>query len=278
MKKLLTVAAVGVVAMLILGGTCPGPGILEAPTISSVKMADGAMTVYWNPSIDEEHEDFTGYNVYLFTDSTLYDLSGDNDTLADYLVNSTPTTDTSLAISNLSNDTIYYIQVRTVSGEDQVGDYNLNQPYVSASPRPEFTVTLNFEESESNQNEPGVAVVFATGTVVDEVNGEFPDADAFADHYVKADSTQLVSADARPNGRHTLIVLETGTYDEFWDASGVDFGTSDRALFSEGDLLVAKTQDGNYVKISIEAIDNTTTPWTVDLKFAYQNIPDFPRF
>jgi len=274
MKKLLTVAAVGVVAMFLLGGTCEGPPSLEPPDISKVVMGESDVTVYWNPSVDEENEDFTGYNVYVFTDSTLYDLAGDNDTLADYLVNDSPITDTTYTITGLKQDTIYYIQVRTVSGEDNVGDYNLSQPYVKASPRPERTVTLELEVSPSSQ----CAIDFASGEIGTRGDLSTTWGDMWVDYDSQLDSVWFDSPMHGNTNCRTTLLENKGQmeFDDLWEVT--QDPTEESVGIDEGDLIVAKTEDGNYVKIYVEVLDKTGSPPTVKITYAYQNVTGFPGF
>lgn len=271
MKKLLTVTTVGVVAMLMLGGTCGGPGMLEAPDIVKVVMGASNVAIYWNPSIDETNEDFTGYNVYVFTDSTFYDLAGDNDTLADYLVNTTPTTDTTYTISGLSQDTVYFLQVRTVSGESDVGDYNMSQPYVSASPRPEYTVAVDMEQGTN----PNCAIHFADGTIGLRTDLSTIWGDMWVD-YASPDSVWFDSPmHGNTNCRTTLLGNEgQKNFDDIWEIT--QDPTEESIGIIEGDLIVAKTEDGNYVKIYVETVDFTN--YTVTIKYAYQNVVGFPGF
>ena len=191
-------------------------------------------------------------------------------------INATVITSNTYTVTGLSKDTVYYFQVRTVNTDDKVGDYNADVPFVQMSPRPGYVIgQLMMEISGSDSNETGCALRFETGEVLDEVNNEFPNADIFADK-IDPDSAQLVTASARTNGRSTLIAkLDTTEYSyDDWDFSGYTFGNDDRQVVRVNDLLLCKTEEGNYVKVLIQDVDLPNN--TISLKYAYQNLTNYP--
>ncbi len=271
MKKLI-LAGLTIALMFIIG--CGGAALLQAPKITGVVADSNSVTLTWEADTTIENDtDFQGYNVYVSTDSTEL-LVSDGENLNKF--NATVITGNTYTVTGLSKDTVYYFQVRTVNTDDKVGDYNTDVPYVQMSPRPGYVIgQLTMEISSADSNETGCALRFETGEVLDEVNGEFPNADVFADK-VDADSAQLVTASARTNGRSTLIAkLDTTVYSyDNWDFSGYTFGNDDRQVIRINDLLLCKTEEGNYVKVLIQDVDLTNN--TVSLKFAYQNLADYP--
>ena len=274
-KALLALAAI--VAMLING--CGGADVFDAPEITGVAMDSASVAVTWTPDTTvENNADFSGYNVYVYTDSSELlaedgeDLNKDN---ANVIAASTYT------IAGLSQDTVYYIQVRTVNIDDKVGSYNTNVPFVEASPRPEFTATLSFELDPQYQNETEIALRFADAAKLDEVNGQIDStADVFFDAYSDT-MTQVVSPDHRTNPpqtnpKHTVMVnMGQMGFDDLHEApSTIDHANVD---FVQGDLVVLKTEEGNYVKMHIDEVLKAPD-WTVTVTYAYQNIANYPHF
>lgn len=272
MKKLL-MASIAIVVMFIIG--CGGAVVLDSPEITTVVMEDASVTITWTAdTLIENDEDFSGYNVYVSTDSSELLVADGEDLDKD---NASVITANTYTVTGLSNDTIYFVQVRTVNTEDQVGDYNADVPFVQASPRPGFTIgMLKMEMYTGVPDEDSCALRFETGEILDEVNDEFPNADVFADLFETLDTVQLVTASARPNGRSTLVAkLDTTEYTwDDWDFSGFTFGNDDRQVIWADDLLLCKTEEGNYVKVLIEDVDFVN--YTISLQYAYQNIPDYP--
>jgi len=278
MKRLLMSCFALMIMVLITG--CPSSvEKLVAPEITGVVADSNSVAITWTVDTTVENNSaFAGYNVYVTTDSVpLLDLEGDSLNKD----NLTIITTNSYTVDNLSIDSIYYIQVRTVNTDDEVGEYNAAVPFVSMQPRPEYVFgQVKMEILDANQNEANVAIRFSTGALLNEVNNEFPNADVFCDAWgspTNLDSVvQIVTASARPNGRSTLVVKCDSTYTwDSWDFSGISFGTSDRAEIANNYLLLCKTVEGNYVKVLVENIDRTNDQ--ISIKFAYQTRPDYPH-
>src|SRR4030042_1376166 len=140
MKRLL-LGLVTVCAMFIIG--CGGAALIDAPEIDMVVMDTASVTIYWGVDTDiEGHADFQGYNVYIATDTATLMVEDGEDLNH---INTDVITDSFATITGLSQDTVYYFQVRTVNTDDVVGSYNATVPYIEASPRPVFTATVKFE-------------------------------------------------------------------------------------------------------------------------------------
>jgi len=106
-------------------------------------------------------------------------------------------------------------------------------------------------------------------------------ADSAADMWIRAsgDTVWLESPTNHPlygSGVRQTMFSNIGPAD-FDTISGVtaepDMEESEVAV---GEMLIAKTEDGNYVKIYVEAID--TVNGTIALLYAYQNVVEFPYF
>lgn len=270
---LCSIALVALVSLVGCGGEAEK---LAAPEIVATIMDDGSITVVWEEDTTvTQHTDFSGYNVYVYTDSTAL-LVTDGENLNAH--NTNVITTNSYTANSLSNDSVYYIQVRTVNTDDKVGDYNSTEPFVTASPRPEFTVTVTLELYPNNPNESNCGLIFATGVLTNETNGEFPDADVFFERFISgtAETLQVNSASRRPNGRTTLMTsLGQADFDSVSYVNPADL-TEDHVAFVVGDLIALKTEEGNFVKLHIDDYDSTAA--TVDVTFAYQNKTDFPYF
>ncbi len=263
---------VAVMAMMILAGCGGEAEKLAAPEIIATIMDSTSVRVVWQEDTTvTQHADFSGYNVYVYTDTTDL-LVEDGENLNPH--NSTVITTNSYTATGLDQDSIYYIQVRTVNTDDKVGGYNKDVPYVIASPRPEFIVTLRLELSINDSNEVDCALRFATGEVLSESLGTFPGADVFFERF--ADTLQVNSASRRPNGRTTLMVnLGQVDFDSVSTVNPLDL-EKDHVPFVVGDLIAFKTEEGNYVKLHIDAYDSTAA--TIDVTYAYQNKTNFPYF
>jgi len=276
MKRLLMSCFALMIMILITG--CPGSvDKLAAPEITGVVADSNSVTLSWKiDTTVENNSAFSGYNIYATTDSaSLMALEGDSLNKD----NTTIVTTNTYKVNNLSPDSIYYLQVRTVNTDDKVGEYNATVPLVSMQPRPEYVLgQVKMEILLNDSNEVGVAIRFSTGQILNEVGGQFPNADVFCDAWgpTTNDTVQIVTASARPNGRSTLVVKCDSTYTwDSWDFSGVNFGTSDRAQIAVDDLLLCKTTEGNYVKLLVESIDRVNNQ--VGIKFAYQTRPNYPH-
>ncbi len=275
MKRLMY-GLIALASIIILAGCGGKAEKLAAPEIIGVVADSNSVTLTWREDTTvTQHDDFKGYNVYYSTDSASL-MVEDGEDLSP--VKTTVILTNTFKVTGLSPDSVYFFQVRTVNKDDKVGSYNEDVPVVQISPRPEFVIgKIKLELSASGQpplNEDSCALKFSTGEILNEVNNEFPNADVFADA-IDTVTAQLVSASARPNGRSTLIVKLDTTYTwESWDFSQVNFGTSDRAVVNNNDLLLCKTTEGNYVKVLIQEVNHAQD--YIKLKYAYQNKPNYP--
>ncbi|MEO0123446.1 MAG: fibronectin type III domain-containing protein [candidate division WOR-3 bacterium] len=275
MKRLMF-GVIAFMAMIILVGCGGEAEKLAAPKIVATIMDTASVTVVWEEDTTvTQHSDFSGYNVYVSTDSTVL-LSEDGEDLNAH--NTTVITTNSYTATNLSKDSIYYIQVRTVNKDDKVGSYNTSVPFVKASPRPEFTVTVHLELYPNNQNEQNCGLRFETGVVTSESLNVFPGADVFFERF--ADTLQVNSASRRTASGfspRTTLMKNFGQkhLDSLYQVTPSEIA-KDHEPFVVGDLIVFKTEENNYVKLHIDAYDSTAA--TVDVTYAYQNKPDFPYF
>lgn len=248
---------------------CGGAMRIDAPEITSVTMGTTSVTVYWELDTDiEDISDFAGYNVYVSTDSNEL-LVEDGEDLNKY--NANVITDTVFEIRGLPTAQLYYVQVRTLNTEDKVGSYNENVPFVSASPRPEFTVVLKLEV-----NTPGVddscavrfhdALVMPDSAMADSGAGMW--VDGISSHFSSPHNHPEFGAQAQTTYFANLGQLELN------DVTEITTEPSDASVdFSTGDLIIAKTQDNNYVKIHVDGSDGTY----VTITYAYQDVADFPK-
>ncbi len=264
-------------AMLIIG--CGGAALIDSPEIIMVVMDTASVTIYWEVDTEiEGHADFQGYNVYIATDTATLMVEDGED--LDH-INTDVINDSLYTIDGLSQDTVYYIQVRTVNTDDKVGSYNVTVPYIEASPRPVFTATVKFE-----MNTPGVdidcAIRLSDATLMADsamVNG---DADLWVD--VWPTSTKDTVAFDSPShssewgsGARVTLLANYGQYelDEVYEVTTEP--TIDTYVpVEEGDLVVVKTADNNYAKIHVDVVDKTNNEVTIT--YAYQNIANLPFF
>lgn len=273
MKRLLLVSIV-IAAMFIIG--CGGAEVFDAPEITGVIMDETSVTVSWEAdTATESHTDFQGYNVYVSTDSAELLVEDGEDLNKD---NADAITEDFYEIVGLSQDTVYYIQVRTVNTDDVVGGYNANVPFVEASPRPEFTVTVTLELSSADSNEVNCGLRFETATVTDESLHVFPGADVFFERF--SDTLQVNSASRRTATGftpRTTLMHNYGQlgFDELCEVDPLDIDV-DHEPFITGDLIVFKTEEGNFVKLHVDAYDDVNA--TVDVTYAYQNLIEYPHF
>ncbi len=257
--------------MMIL--SCNGAVTIESPEMTNVFMGANHLVIFWEKNeLIENSADFAGYNVYINTDSSAL-LVDDGEELNKF--NGQLVQDTTFQANGLLQDSVYFIQVRTVNTENKVGSYNSITPFLIASPRPEFTVTMHiafFAWQDSS------AVRFSDGFVM-------PDstmADSGADMWVAAltDTVQLWS----PHW-HPLYGLQADRITHFTNSGTGEFDSISTVIDEPvdfitpcmvGDIVIAKSDDGNYVKLYIDTIDIQNS--TIIILYAYQNIPEFPYF
>ena len=275
MKKLMLVSLLAAV-MFIIG--CGGAVELDAPEIDVVIMGDDYVTIAWIvDTAVEEDPDFSGYNVYAYTDSTELLVDNGEDLNKD---NATVITDNTYTIEDLDDATVYYIQVRTVNVDDKVGGYNITVPFVQASPRPEFTATVNFELGTGPDADCAIrfsdAVLFSDEMMADS------SADMWIDAWTAPNYDTVATASPSHNTQYGASANITAfanygqyDFDDVYEVTTEPDDTTSVAI-AAGDLVVAKTADEHYVKIHIDAIDRNAL--TVTVTYAYQNIPDYPFF
>jgi hypothetical protein len=254
---------------------CNGGAVrIAAPQMSAVIMGETSIVVFWEMSSTiENNSDFAGYNVYAYTDSSEL-LVDDGEELNKW--NSQLVTDTTYQINGLAQDSIYYVQVRTVNTDDKVGGYNATTPFLTGSPRPEFTVTMNMADLVQPVND-SCAIRFSDAFIMSDSTLVDSAADAWVN--TENDTVWLMSPDDHPaygdGARNTLFTnIGQGDFDEVYSVTTEP--NLAEADFVVDDIVVAKTEDGNYVKIYIESIDMQNN--SVTILYAYQNIADFPYF
>jgi hypothetical protein len=105
--------------------------------------------------------------------------------------------------------------------------------------------------------------------------------DSAADTWVNTenDTVWLVSPDGHPAygvGARTTLFMDAGS----GDFDGIYTITTEPNLaevdFVAGDIVLAKNEDGNYVKIYVDSIDMQNS--SITIRYAYQNITEFPYF
>ncbi len=272
MKKIASTFSIIVLATVC---GCNGGAVrIAAPEMNTVIMGETSIIVFWEMnSTIENNSDFAGYNIYVYTDSSGL-LVDDGEELNKW--NSQLVTDTTYQINGLVQDSIYYIQVRTVNTEDKVGGYNATIPFLTGSPRPEFTVMMIGADVGQPVNDSCALRFYDAFIMVDSVI-----VDSSADAWVNTenDTAWLVSPDDHPaygvGARNTLFTnMGPGEFDEVYTVTTEpNLAEADLAV---DDIIIAKTEDGNYVKIYIEAIDMQNG--LVTIRYAYQNITEFPYF
>ena len=275
MKKLL-IGAVALIAMIIVG--CGGGATeFDAPQIIQVVMTDTDVEITWEEDTAiEGDEDFEGYNVYVVVADDSSDLLVDDgeDLNKD---NATLITGQVYTVAGLSQDTVYAIQVRTVNIDDVVGGYNVDVPFVLVSPRPEFERTVYIEWNNSDTTD--VALHFATGEVGKRTDISAAWGDMWLDHETVDDTVWFQSAyksDTLAGYRDTRFE-NAGQYafDEMWEATDPTLQT---VAIVQGDLVFAKTVEGNYVKVHVDSLHlgGLYGSWA-QLTYGYQNIIEFPN-
>jgi hypothetical protein len=237
-------------------------------------MGANTVTVYWelNPTI-ENNADFQGYNVYAYTDSSTL-MVEDGEELNKF--NSQVIRDTSYVINGLPQDSIYYVQVRTANTDNKVGDYNSTIPFLRASTRPEYTVTLRLADLVLPAND-SCALRFGDALIM--ADSMMPD--SAADMWVRVanDTLYIASPDVHPTygtGARSTLFTNSGPGDFPTTNAVTTEPDQNEVACGALDIVVARSEDGNYVKVHIESIDIQNS--AVTLLFAYQNVAEFPYF
>ncbi|MBA7512599.1 hypothetical protein ES705_04606 [subsurface metagenome] len=269
---LLGLSCLSVIFIIGCGGSAV---IIDSPEITMVVMHETSVTVTWEADTSiENHGDFQGYNVYVSTDSSELLVESAEDLNK---INPGTIEDNTYEITDLSQDSKYYIQTRTVNIDNKVGDYNDSVPFVKASPRPEFTVTLKFATIQ-----PGVddscAIRFFDATIMADSAMTSGGADMFVFLWGSSpDDSVSFNSPVHGGGDRNTGFDNLGPYG-FDDIYRITPGPmiQDYVVISTGDLVIAKTQDYYYAKIHVDTID--TVNFAVTITYAYQNIIDFPYF
>lgn len=268
-----SIKAATFLVFLVLAG-CDTVSTVRAPEMTMVIMDASGFTVVWEKNAEiESSADFAGYNVYVSTDSAAL-LTDNGEDLNKF--NSQVIVDTSYRASGLSQDSIYYIQVRTVNIEAVVGGYNADTPFLVASPRSEWTVTLRLSPIPPSATDSS-AVRYVDGSIM----ADSVMVDSAADMWVATagDSAWLCAPDEHPLygvGARATLFVNIGPAD--FDSVSVVPVEPDTGLLvvAPGEMAIARTEDGNYVKLRVEALDTGTG--TITVLYAYQNIAGFPYF
>ncbi|UCD04774.1 MAG: hypothetical protein JSV98_06530 [candidate division WOR-3 bacterium] len=254
--------------------SCNGAVSIESPELKNVFMGTNHLVIYWERNeLIENSADFAGYNVYVYTDSIAL-LVDDGEDLNKF--NSQIIQDTSFQADGVLQDSMYFVQVRTVNIENKVGGYNSNTPFLVGSPRPAFTVTLKLADESQPVND-SCAVRYSDGLIV--VDSSM--VDSIADMWVKVsgDTVRLVSPVSHPlygSGARETMFVNVGPGDFSTISMVTTEPSSDQTDVAVGDIVIAKNEDGNYVKLYIDAVDIQNGAITI--LYAYQNISGFPYF
>jgi len=268
-----TIRVFAFIALAVLLG-CNGALRIEAPELTAVVMDVNSVTVFWESnSVIQNHADFAGYNVYVYSDSSalLVENGEELDKFNSQLIG-----DTSFQINGLPQDSIYYIQVRTVNTDSKVGDYSSTIPFLEASTRPEFTVTMHLADLGLPVND-SCAIRFHDAIIM----ADSAIQDSAADMFIRMadDTVYLVSPHAHPaygaGARNTLFaIVGPGEFDELSTITAEP--DMNEVPCQALDLIVGRTEDDNYVKIYVESIDIQNG--LVTILYAYQNVTGFPFF
>jgi len=254
--------------------SCNGAVTIESPELTNVFMGSNHLAIYWaRNELIENSTDFAGYNVYVYTDSSAL-LIDDGEDLNKF--NSQIIQDTSFQANGVLQDSIYFVQVRTVNIENKVGGYNSNTPFLVGSPRPEFTVILKLAHESQPVND-SCAVRYSDGHIV----ADSSMVDSIADMWVKVsgDTVWLVSPVSHPiygSGARETMFANIGPGDFSTISMVTSEPSSDQTDVAAGDMVIAENEDGNYVKLYIDAVDIQNG--VITILYAYQNVSGFPYF
>jgi len=274
--RIAVLSVICVIGFCIAG--CGGAEQIGAPEITSATMGTTSVTVFWRAETEiESHADFQGYNVYVSTDSTEL-LVDDGEELNKY--NASVITDTMFEIRNLNTQHLYYIQIRTLNTDDKVGAYNANVPFVTASPRPVFAAKLMFQLNDTGVDD-SCAIRFKDAFITSDSLMAIDSADMWADYGGTAPNDTVMFKTPRGHfqyggmsARETYFV-NVGQYDLDEVTEVIEEPSEFTVAVVAGDLILAKTEDGHYVKIHVDAVDVTDS--TVTFTYAYQDVANFPK-
>jgi len=258
--------------------TKPPTEFAPPSNLQIVAIGVNSVQLAWSPSPDAGLDDFGGYIIYSspgisYRDSleTSIPASVRRDTVAK--------STTAVTIAGLSQNQKYFFHVR---GFKTNGDVTIGSNEVNAAPRPEGTVMLyefaselGFPSAFDFDQGEAVSMVWANKDLIDIYLGTSDAQDQEGLLWIK--SPHLVSSANDWTERTSLIkILGTGPFDSYTSVTDEDW--TDHAEVQQGTVIAVKTPDNRYAKIKITGYLGQFPNRTVQFQWAYQPIPNYPRF
>lgn len=260
----------------------PGP---PTPT-----MDVAVIDIAWDKSPDEGIRHWRGYRLYA-ADHSLAGLSGDE--VAPFLVNETPFTDLPRVArvrflpsdgSRLRIGRRYYFHLRSFRSYPGHEELSEASAEVDASPRPSYVLEV-FREFRGTQ---GRSAVDLSAGSARPINLQNPTDLSSYDLYLGTEAAEeregtlylkSVSELAPLNPAFAARQVSIKRLDESWDAyTTTDDGWQTQALVERGAAYAVKLPEGNYAKLRVTGDAGSYPERFIQLQWAYQTIPNYPRF
>ncbi len=236
--------------------------------------------VEWLPSIDEKIEHWQGYLVYAAEKS----LAGiPEDQLAPYRITPAPITRRAIRFLDLEIGRKYFFHVRGVREYGSTFEQTPMGMEIDMSPRPEGNLSQFLEIAS------GAPVAFDISRgrveVFDPANDDRKELrDLILDRSTNDRESPLILrsvshlSEFDDEWLERPVVIKSLGFD--WEISSTDIKTGwvSESTFEELEVFAIRTPDGHYGKFQVTNITGFAPRRIIWLRWAYQTIPDYPRF
>lgn len=245
--------------------------------VNSTSLVD----ISWEPSPDEDIENWVGYQVFYGTSS----LAGVSDQdLDQYLATPVPVRDHLVRISGLDPGRRYYFHTRGVRRYDGALERSPATSEFHMAPRPEGPVSGFGEFSSSLSSSFDLSAGVVRPLDVSDASG-MAQRDFYigtVDAFDQGGGLVLKSvselANRNPAWGDRVVQIKRIGVDNWTVATTDDEGWSTKADLTQLGVYALKTPEGNFAKVWITGVSRFPPERIITFIWAYQTIPNYPSF